>query len=189
MPLGDLIKGAEAIIKKSRLLGKNILIKDRVEKKYRQKELDVKLRSERTKNEARLLHKAKTAEVNVPTVLEVEEFSISISKIDGKRPKMDKIESKEAGIILAKLHSKDIIHGDYTPANLLKDRKGQIWVIDFGLGYVSNDIEDKAIDVFTMIKSLKNKEDFLDGYQTESKQYQEIINRLKVIEKRVRYAI
>jgi Kae1-associated kinase Bud32 len=182
-----LIKGAEAVIKKGLLFGKKIVIKERIEKGYRQKELDLKLRAERTKNEARLLHKAKLAGINAPTVFEVEEFSISMSKIDGTRPKMDKEESQKAGFILAQLHSKNIIHGDYTPANLLKDKKGTMWVIDFGLGYISNDIEDKAVDVFTMIKTLENKREFLEGYR-HSKQYEQIINRLKGIEKRVRYA-
>ncbi len=101
---------------------------------------------------------------------------------------MTKQESRKAGEILAKLHSKDIIHGDYTAANLLIDSEGKMWVIDFGLGYVSNDVEDKAVDVFTMLKSIEHKKEFLEGYQKVSDKYSQIENRLKIIEKRVRYA-
>lgn len=135
-----------------------------------------------------MLHRSKLAEVNVPTVYEVDDFSITISQINGKRPKMTKQESRKAGGVLAKLHSKDIIHGDYTAANLLIDSEGKMWVIDFGLGYVSNDVEDKAVDVFTMLKSIEHKKEFLEGYQKVSDKYSQIENRLKVIEKRVRYA-
>jgi tRNA A-37 threonylcarbamoyl transferase component Bud32 len=178
-------------------------------------ELDRKLRAERTRSEAKLLHKAKLAGVDCPAVLEVGEFEIIMSLIRGKRPKMNESEAKEAGMILAKLHSADIIHGDYTPANLIvstdnklektKNGKNKImdassdtldnekmFVIDFGLGFISNDVEDKAVDVFTMLRAIgKNKkkvwESFLKGYSNYSR-YEEVMRRVEVVEKRVRYA-
>ena len=57
--------------------------------------------------------------------------------------------------MLAALHKADIIHGDYTPANLILESGGRrMFVIDFGLGFISNDIEDKAVDVFTMMRAI-----------------------------------
>ncbi|MBU0532471.1 Kae1-associated serine/threonine protein kinase [Candidatus Micrarchaeota archaeon] len=179
------MRGAEAVLHKTSLLGKPVVIKERIAKAYRDKNLDEKLRRERTRGEARLLHKAKIAGVACPTVLEVEEFAITMSFIAGKRPEMNNEEAKEAGELLAKLHTSDIIHGDYTPANLFVD--GEMFVIDFGLGFVSNDIEDKAVDVFTMLRAISEKESFIKGYESYSKA-KGILKRVKNVEKRVRYA-
>lgn len=154
------------------------------------KELDTRLRTERTKSEARLLHRAKLAGVDCPTVLCVDDFDITMTFLSGKRPEMTKKQSHDAGVILAKLHSNDIIHGDYTPANLIIDAK-VLFVIDFGLGFVSNDIEDKAVDVFTMLRALDGKEKkdgFVEGYRAYVKA-DSVLKRVKDVEKRVRYAV
>ena len=115
------MKGAEAVVSFSKIIGIPVAVKNRIEKTYRVRQLDEKLRSERTRREARLLNKAKLAGVPCPTVLEVDSFSISMARISGKRPDLDKNENaaKTAGLYLAKLHSADIIHGDFTPANLI----------------------------------------------------------------------
>jgi len=183
------MKGAEAVLTPTKIIGIDALTKTRIAKGYRIKELDTRLRTERTKMEARLLNKAKLAGVPCPTVLEVDEFEIVMEKIEGKRPGMDPADCEEAGRLLAKLHSADIIHGDYTPANLLTDGK-KLFVIDFGLGFISNDIEDKAVDVFTMIRAIgkpEGKESFLKGYGAYAKA-ESVLKRLKVVEMRVRYA-
>lgn len=106
--------------------------------------------------------------------------------LEGKRPGMNREEAKTAGDYLAKLHNNGIIHGDYTPANLIKTKKG-ISVIDFGLGFFSNDIEDMAVDVFTMLKAIDRKEEFLKGYR-KSKRYNSILKRVEDIRKRMRYS-
>ena len=179
------MRGAEAVLSETEIIGKKGLVKTRIEKKYRLREIDGKLRRERTRSEARLLHKAKLAGIRCPTVLQVKDFEIVISFIDGNRPGMDESECREAGEILAKLHEADIIHGDYTPANLITD--GNLSAIDFGLGFISKDIEDKAVDVFTMVRAVEGKEAFLDGYRSYSKS-DSVVKRLKKVEQRVRYA-
>jgi Kae1-associated kinase Bud32 len=176
------------------------VVKSRMAKGYRVKELDTKLRTERTKSEARLLHKAKLAGVDCPTVLCVDEFDITMTVVSGKRPEMIPKQSHDAGAILAKLHANDIIHGDYTPANLIQSEsknektkntgERDLFVIDFGLGFVSNDVEDKAVDVFTMLRALADKdkkEAFVDGYRAYVKA-DSVLKRVKDVEKRVRYA-
>lgn len=179
------MRGAEAILRRSRILGRSVVVKSRLAKTYRERKLDEKLRRERTRSEARLLHKAKLAGVDCPTVLEVDDFGITMSFVQGKRPEMTKKESEEAGAILAKLHESDIIHGDYTPANLIKNKN--LSVIDFGLGFVSKDVEDKATDVFTMLRAIEEKEAFMKGYRRYAKSHA-VFERVKGIEKRVRYA-
>ncbi len=181
------MKGAEAVLKRSVFMNRKILVKERIPKTYRMRELDEKLRRERTKQEAKLLHRAKIAGVSCPTVLFVDEFAIGMTELKGKRPEMGGNESLDAGEMLARLHNADIIHGDFTPANLL-EAKNEIYVIDFGLGFLSNDIEDKAIDVLTMLKSIKNGDGFLAGYKKISKEYGRIMGRVEEVKKRARYS-
>jgi Kae1-associated kinase Bud32 len=198
------MRGAEAVLTKKTLLGRPCVVKARMRKGYRVGELDERLRTERTKGEARLLHKAKMAGVSCPTVLEVDDFSITMDYLGGKRPKMDVREAREAGSVLAKLHAADIIHGDYTPANLIasgtgkKGTRSTLFVIDFGLGFISKDVEDKAVDVFTMMRALgeragdgngkEAKVAFIKGYKDYEKAAAVLV-RVKDVEKRVRYAV
>ncbi len=184
------MRGAEAILSERSLLGRRCVQKRRIAKGYRLKELDSRLRLERTRSEARLLHRAKLAGVSCPVVLEVEDFTITMGFIEGMRPEMHAEDCREAGRILAALHESGIIHGDFTPANLIMERSGKISVIDFGLGFMSNDIEDMAVDVFTMIRALGDagaKDAFIDGYSSYAKAGA-VLARVKQVEKRVRYA-
>ncbi len=192
------MRGAEAVLERKRMLGRSVVVKSRIPKGYRVARLDERLRAERTRSEARLLNRAKVAGIRCPTVLEVDDFSITMGFVEGERPEMDPPQAREAGTILARLHSADIIHGDYTPANLIESREGgpkgsvgRFYVIDFGLGFVSNDIEDKAVDVFTMLRSLVSEEGrkaFLEGYSAYAKS-EAVLQRVKEVEKRVRYAV
>ena len=185
-----MLRGAEAIIKKTKIIGIPAVIKYRVQKKYRVSKLDKTLRERRTRIEARLLHKAKLAGVACPIVLAVDDFSLTLSYISGKRPEINETMARKIGEILANLHVSNIIHGDFTPANLLINNKSELYVIDFGLGFFSSDIEDKAIDVYTMLKFIQDQESkraFLRGYGKYAKSKQ-VFTRLRDIEKRVRYA-
>ena len=126
------------------------------------------------------------AGVGCPTVLQVDEFEIWMTFLEGERPGMSRKECAEAGKMLAQLHEADIIHGDYTPANLIITAEG-MFVIDFGLGFISKDIEDKAVDVFTMLRSIENKDAFIEGYGSYKKA-DSVLKRVKKVESRVRYA-
>jgi len=196
--------GAEAIVTKAELLKRHVVIKERIRKDYRIAELDERLRRERTRAEARLLHKAKLAGVDCPTVLEVDDFSITMTLIDGERPRPETQDARRAGEMLALLHSADIIHGDFTPANLILSGR-KLYVIDFGLGFLSKDIEDKAIDVYTMLKALDERcgGAFVEGYcaeylklgtgnRTPNPKHKTtadtILRRVEDVKKRVRYA-
>lgn len=182
------MRGAEAVLRRAMVLGRAVVVKERIAKRYREPSLDRRLRKERTRSEAKLLHKAKAAGVPCPVVLEVDEFSITMGFLDGSRPGMDAKEAREAGRMLAWLHEAGIIHGDYTPANLIRAAGGRaMYVIDFGLGYVSSDVEDKAVDVFTMLRAIAQKEAFIAGYRAYQKA-DAVLARVKGVEKRVRYA-
>lgn len=189
------LEGAEAVLVRMEMAGTSVLSKERQSKPYRPGALDEKIRSSRTRVEARLLAKAKAAGVPTPTVLAVGPYDLRISRLEGKT--LNKYAAagislfiwKLAGRYLARLHKADIVHGDYTPANLMLDsRTGQLFVIDFGLGSVSRDAEDFAVDLLTMKKALKEKKSqkaFLEGYKAEGDA--RILKHMAEVEKRARY--
>lgn len=178
----------------------NRLVKERIKKSYRLKQIDEKIRKFRTKREAKMLQKLDF----VPKVLDVDDKKkiIEMDFIDGKLVKniLDKLSTKKReeicrkiGENIAKLHNLDIIHGDLTTSNFIFNKK--VYFIDFGLSFVSNRIEDKAVDLHLLKQALESKHyrhfeecfDFvLDGYK-KVKDFEKIINRLGKVESRGRY--
>jgi serine/threonine protein kinase len=64
------------------------------------------------------------------------------------------------GEAIGKLHAGGIMHGDLTTSNILTkanidgtnlDNNG-LYLIDFGLSYISSNLEDKAVDLFVLGK-------------------------------------
>ena len=190
-------QGAEAIIIKD----ENI-IKRRIAKSYRFPRLDEKIRKSRTKSESKIINKISEV-ISVPRILktDLKEKEIEMEFIDGKKlsENLDKIPNnieicKKIGENIAKIHDIGIIHGDLTTSNMiLKDEK--LFFIDFGLGYFSDKIEDKAVDLHLIRQALEakhflNYEEFfnavLEGYKI-SKDAQKTLKRLETVEKRGRY--
>jgi Kae1-associated kinase Bud32 len=191
-------RGAEAVIIKS---GKNI-IKKRVVKGYRETSLDEKIRKRRNRKETKLLEKANKI-IPAPEVIESseKEKEIKMSFISGKRlsESLDNLKEKEkicekVGENIAKLHDNGIIHGDLTTSNMLWE-KDKVFFIDFGLGFQSEKIEDKAVDIHLIKQALEAKHSknyeklflsVLKGY-SKSEKNKEVLERLKKVEKRGRY--
>ncbi|MFC1710572.1 KEOPS complex kinase/ATPase Bud32 [Nanoarchaeota archaeon] len=193
-------QGAEAKIFKI----KNKVVKDRTKKAYRIASLDNKIRTRRTKKEAKLLEKASKI-INIPKVIisDQKDKKIEMDFIKGEKlsdhlnkyplAKQKKI-CKQIGQDVAKLHDAKIIHGDLTTSNMiLQDNK--IYFIDFGLGYISHKFEDKAVDIHLLKQALEAKhfqhwrelvKEFLKGY-SKSKDSKIVLERLKAVEKRGRY--
>ncbi|OYT41518.1 MAG: Kae1-associated kinase Bud32 [Candidatus Aenigmarchaeota archaeon ex4484_224] len=197
--------GAEAILYLKKESGKKILVKERIKKGYRIKEIDLKLRKFRTRREARLLKKSSFL-ISVPKVLKVDEkkFKIFMEFIEGERLReiINKLSKKEMekicfeiGKIVGKLHSNDIIHGDLTTSNMILFKR-KIYLVDFGLGFFSNKVEDKAVDLSVLKETLKSTHykflkvcwtNIVKGYKKEYKDADKILRRLDEIEKRGRY--
>ena len=100
----------------------------------------------------------------------------------------------EIGKIIAKLHESDLIHNDLTTSNMLLHNE-EVYIIDFGLGVMSKRLEDKAMDLVVLKKSLgamyPKKFGIIwggicKGYENYDN-YLEIFKRIKTIEKRARY--
>lgn len=179
------------------------LIKRRIKKGYRIEVLDEKLRKARTKSEAKLLEKAGKL-IPVPKVKKVDEKEkeIDMEFIEGKKLSeyLDELKNakeicKRIGEQIAKIHDADIIHGDLTTSNIILGNNNKLYFIDFGLGFNSSKIEDKAVDLHLIKQALEAKhfmhyEEFfnavLEGYR-HSKNYKETIKRLETVEKRGRY--
>ncbi|MEA3255124.1 MAG: KEOPS complex kinase/ATPase Bud32 [Candidatus Altiarchaeota archaeon] len=181
------------------------LVKHRIKKNYRIKELDERLRRLRTKREAKLLENAKRVGVKVPRIFktDLKDNKIFMEYIDGELVKdvfetasEEKIgwTARKIGETISRLHSSNIVHNDLTTSNMLL-RGDEVFFIDFGLGTTSTRVEDKAMDLVVLKKSLMaahtSKFDLvwgiiLDSYKT--KQLKDILGRMKNIEKRVRYA-
>jgi len=205
LPSNMLEKGAEANIYPGEWMGRDVLLKERVSKSYRIEEIDHRLRKRRTKGEAKLLHLAKTCGVTSPLVYDIdkENKTITMEYIPGKPVKdvfneseisQIKIICKKVGEKVARLHNCGMIHGDLTSSNLLL-KDGEIVFIDFGLGKISDLVEDKGTDLLVFKKALTGihydiAEDcfqsILEGYQ-EADDYQEILEKIWEIEVRRRY--
>lgn len=184
-------EGAEAVIYLLEFPYLKLIKKVRIEKKYREKTLDNRLRFSRTKTEAKILHKAKKVFVPCPYVLGVEGDFLLLEYLDGTTlNNLEKVPNsllEQSAKYLSDLHKADIIHGDYTFANLFLTKDKKLYVIDFGLSFISSDMEDKAVDLLTMLKSLqKNKARLFANYYQKFGT-KEIVELAKKIQKRARY--
>ena len=203
----EISRGAEAVV----LLNNNRIIKQRLKKHYRIDILDNKLRKTRTKKELNLLKKSSEI-INVPKVTSFSDTEIIMEYIDGNKLSeiFDKLSENEIekicfkiGDSLGKLHSNNIIHNDLTTANIIihsneKElvKKYEVYFIDFGLGFISAKIEDKAYDLHLLKQALKSRHYnkfekafffIIKGYNRSYKEYKLIEERLNKIELRGRH--
>ncbi|MBW3002840.1 Kae1-associated serine/threonine protein kinase [Candidatus Woesearchaeota archaeon] len=188
--------GAEAILYKEG----NKVLKDRISKDYRQKDLDNSLRKARTRREAKVLTKLKEIGIPGPELLDMDDKSmrISMSFINGDKLRdvlhNNPVElSKEVGRKVAKLHANDIIHADLTTSNMILDK--EIHFIDFGLSFFSTKEEDKAVDLHLLDRALESKHHeiyeecikaVLEGYKEDYPDAEKVLNRLEKVQLRGR---
>jgi TP53 regulating kinase-like protein len=209
-------RGAEAVLEKESFADRYfpssdlkiyLVLKKRVKKGYRIDPIDHALRRTRTILESRLMHEAKRY-VRTPTIFEIDtdECVIVMEYIDGNRVKEflnDLPPEKrgnlcfEIGKIVGNLHKNGIIHGDLTTSNMIY-QSGEIYLIDFGLGEFSGEIEAQGVDLHLLKEALRSthyahfREDFswmLKGYEdvVGKERKEELIRRIEEIERRGRY--
>lgn len=195
-------QGAEALI----IRKDDEVIKRRVKKSYRLEEIDNKIRKLRTRSEGKLLDKASKI-ISVPKVISVDESKkeIVMDLIKGKKLstnlddfpiKKQKEILKQVGESISKLHDSEIIHGDLTTSNMiLSDKDKSVYLIDFGLGFHSTKIEDKAVDLHLLRQALEAKHfkhwqtlfsEMLKSYSA-SKNSEAVLKQFKKVESRGRY--
>jgi len=191
-------RGAEAVV----YLDKGLLVKERIVKGYRVPEIDNLLRKQRTKREGKLLEKSRGIKVPRLHDVDLESMRLTMEFIDGpmvkdilgtisiqERKKMCQVIGKQ----IAYLHAHDIIHGDLTTSNMIY--KEGVYFIDFGLGFISHKLEDKAVDLHLLRQALESRHHsyweaayraVLSGYSTYSHS-SDVLDRLDKVEKRGRY--
>ncbi len=132
---------------------------------------------------------------------------------------------QKIGEAVALLHSYDIIHGDLTTSNMIiakaegnggskagkgnleamknpaksvSDSSFSLWFIDFGLGFTSKRVEDKAIDLYVLHEILESThfeilevawKTVLDAYKKRYADSDKVIKALSDVEKRGRYKL
>ncbi len=211
LPPEILEKGAEANIYSGQWMEEEVLIKKRIPKKYRIEEIDSYLRKKRTKGEAMLFGESKRCGVKTPVIYDIDkdESAIVMERIVGTpvkeifegsnnfgtfdSPPVKKLCEK-IGETIAKLHNCKIIHGDLTSSNMILQNE-DLFFIDFGLGWVSDLVEDKGVDLLVFKKAVSgihhtiSEECFksvLQGYQNADN-YDAVVAKVMEIESRGRY--
>lgn len=192
-----LAEGAEAIVYGTELGGIAALLKRRMQKRYRIKEMDTKIRTARSRNEARIIAEVSKAGINSPRLLLFDGYDIYMTKIGGEKlnqildsGKTNTRLFEEIGVMLGRLHNADVAHGDYTPANIIVGRDGP-YVIDFGLSEITTSMEEKSLDVLLMKRSIAKSgySSFITGYKRSSTRSKEVLERLAIVERRGRYQV
>lgn len=187
----EIARGAEAVI----YLEKGRVIKDRIPKSYRIKEIDGFLRKTRTRRETKILEKIALPHPKLLNSSD-KEMRIEMEFIDGKklRDAFSVKLCKKVGEHTGKMHTQNIIHGDLTTSNMILNGS-EIYFIDFGLSYFSSKAEDKAVDLHLLKEALESKHykcakkaflEFVKGYKKTAKNADEVLERLKVVEERGR---
>jgi TP53 regulating kinase-like protein len=201
--------GAEANLYRGRFLGYDVVVKHRVSKPYRDVKLDLMIRRDRTLTEAKIMLLAMSLGVRVPTVLyvDLENSIIVMEYVEGVllRDYIGLVDEdvrraylELLGVYVGKLHKNDITHGDLTTSNVIVSSNGSLYIIDFGLSKISNDVEDKAVDIHLLMRSFESihynmsKElltYFLRGYRSvlSPNEVNDILNTVKEIRLRGRY--
>jgi len=196
----EIARGAEAVIYRDR----DMVVKERIAKGYRLREIDDRLRKSRTRREAKVYDKLKDLSF-IPALetMDDKEMRLEIEYIAGKKL-ADHLEGldwkklcREIGRKIAELHNRHIIHGDLTTSNMiLREKDGKVCLIDFGLSFFSHKIEDMAVDLHLIREALESKHhtireqgfrELLRGYKEEAKEAEKVIARLEQVEARGRY--
>jgi N6-L-threonylcarbamoyladenine synthase/protein kinase Bud32 len=185
------VQGAEATV----TIRDDGVEKRRRTRAYRHPELDERLRRERTRGEARLTSDARRAGVPTPLLRDVDPAETTlvfqhVGECD-LREALTEENIRRVARHLARIHEAGFVHGDPTTRNV---RVGErVFLIDFGLGYYSDDPEDHAMDLHVLAGSLAGTDDAATRHIDALREtYREtgnptVLDRLQDIEQRGRY--
>jgi len=196
-------RGAEAEVYEVDVWGLPAVEKRRVEKAYRHPDLDWRIRTSRTRLEARILMRLKGRGVRCPAVLDVWGDTLLLEMVQG--PTLLDLLSRGGGDVgevmedlgrqVGLMHSAGVVHNDLTPLNVVVPG-GRTCLIDFGLGEFSKSEEDMAVDLHVLKKSLEALfpekapglfQRFLSGYGETAPMPDLVLARLEAVERRGRY--
>jgi Kae1-associated kinase Bud32 len=201
-------KGAEAEIYLEDWYGQIVIRKSRVVKPYRIAELDEAIRRSRTSHEATMMQEARKLGVPVPSIqhIDPDNWTLIMEYIRGPTlkeelftlpPRGRKSRCNALGEMVGLMHQGGIVHGDLTISNVLSEA-GKLFMIDFGLGGFSNEVEDKGVDLILLSRAIKSThyafhiplfKAFLDGYcrVVGKRRFVDALRKMREIERRGRY--
>ncbi|RZV11573.1 N6-L-threonylcarbamoyladenine synthase/protein kinase Bud32 [Natrinema hispanicum] len=188
------VRGAEALVDIAPEAGR--VTKRRRAKTYRHPALDERLRTERTTLEARLTSLARREGVPTPVLSDVDRTEARLElEYVGERDLQAALSPdrvRDVGRHLARLHRAGFVHGDPTTRNVRVDGD-RTYLIDFGLGYHTDHVEDYAMDLHVFDQSLVGtaadpellREAAREGYRDVGDE--RVLERLHDVEGRGRY--
>ncbi|ELY84161.1 bifunctional N(6)-L-threonylcarbamoyladenine synthase/serine/threonine protein kinase [Natrinema altunense] len=188
------VRGAEALVDLEPAAGR--VTKRRRAKTYRHPALDERLRTERTTLEARLTSLARREGVPTPVLSDVDphEARLELEYVGDRdlQSGLSPARVRAVGRHLARLHRAGVVHGDPTTRNVRVDGE-RTYLIDFGLGYHTDHVEDYAMDLHVFDQSLVGtaddpaplREAVREGYRAVGAE--RVLERLRDIEGRGRY--
>ena len=201
-------KGAEAEIYLENWQGRLAIRKSRVIKPYRIAELDEAIRRSRTSHEAAMMQEVRKLGVPVPALQHVdpESWTLIMEYIAGPtlKDELYKLRMKERrsrcndlGEMIGVMHEGGAVHGDLTISNVLSEN-GKLFMIDFGLGDFTDQIEDRGVDLVLLNRAIKSThyafhvplfKAFLKGYSKAvgRRDSEETVRKMREIERRGRY--
>jgi N6-L-threonylcarbamoyladenine synthase/protein kinase Bud32 len=189
---GAEVKGAEATVE----IGDERVTKRRLPKSYRHPDLDARLRRDRTVLEARLTSEARRHGVPTSVVYDVDarEGVLVFERVGESdlRAELTAERVRDVARQLAAIHGAGFVHGDATTRNV-RVGTNRTYLIDFGLGYYTDDAEDYAMDLHVFGQSLAGTSDDAESLQREFEAaYAEVgeevvLDQLREVEGRGRY--
>jgi len=188
------VRGAEAVVDVAPAAGR--VTKRRRAKTYRHPALDDRLRTERTTLEARLTSLARREGVPTPVLSDVDptEARLELEYVGDcdLQAALSPARVRDVGRHLARLHRAGFVHGDPTTRNVRVDND-RTYLIDFGLGYHTDHVEDYAMDLHVFDQSLVGTADDPEPLREAAREgYREVgeervLERLHDVEGRGRY--
>lgn len=172
--------------------GDKYVIKYRPPKQYRHPVIDQQLTKKRTLNESRLLTRLYTLDgIKVPKLIACDTYNgyiwleylgVELPQNHGfsnlknflwwnlNNPLSNLVKETliKVGEQIGLLHWHGYIHGDLTTSNIVLVQEGSVWqpyLIDFGLGGVSDMVEDKGVDLYVLERAIiSTHSSFADQY-------------------------
>lgn len=194
IPLTVVSQGAEALVLATDVhpyfpQKAKLVVKFRPSKPYRHPKIDAMITKSRTIGEAKFM--AKLARISIPapalvlldapngiiwmesvgdvlangSISSLKNYLWYLEKSSGDCTSEDvQAVLRDTGLVIAKLHMNDMIHGDLTTSNIIL-QDGQAFLIDFGLSSYSTLAEDKAVDLYVMERAVDSTHsDFAETY-------------------------
>ena len=199
-------RGAESRISMSDFHGRSVVLKERIRKRYRNRDLDHSLRNIRARNEIIVMTRIAESGCNVPVIYDFNPHGpvttlgmvpgITLAEFLRKNSRELNISvMKDIGRYVALFHQRGVSHGDLTTANILVGVKNMPYFIDCSFGKADSAPNDMAADIFLFRESLRSLHTdsgelfgaFSDSYSSHYPEYRKIFEEVEKIESRRRY--